>query len=135
MMWWNKPPPPAAPGLVELVGRVLRPGFACIHKRIRAVHRARNLALALDKLHRQTLRCVPCDVAMRDPGPRVVGLEGHGEVAVSWKRRDVSARWVDEVDGCGGSVEYSCALSDDEHVVAVEMDWVGNSEGVWLADG
>lgn len=84
-------------------------------------------ALALDKVERQALRRVPGDVAVDDPGARVVELKGDGEVAAGGEVGGVAADGVDGVEGRlvgeGGGV-----LREDPEVVAVEVDGVVDAD-------
>lgn len=82
---------------ISLTRRIRIPSLTNILKSLRIRHTDRNIALALHELHSETLGCVPRNVAMQEPGARVVFLEGDGEVAVRGQGSDVSARWVDEV--------------------------------------
>lgn len=80
-------------------------------------HRVNNGRL-FEELESEALECVPTDVAMHEPGARVVGLEGENEVAGGGKDGDVAAGWVGEVQGYGGGVVGPCAGGDD-------VDWGG----------
>jgi len=64
-----------------------------------------NLAVPLDELEREALGRVPSDVAMHQPGARVVSDEGNDQVAGAGQHGDVAAGRVAEVQwrwmGCG----------------------------------
>lgn len=92
-------------------------------------------ALVLHKLHGQTLRCVPSDVAVDEPCTGVVQLEGDGEVAVTREGSDVTTRRVDHVQGGDVAGPHAGVLAEDEEVVAVQVDGVVDAEaGVVLND-
>ena len=89
-------------------------------------------------LQRHAAVGVPDDVAMHDPGARVVGLEADdcpaalGSAACAGdaeQQGSVAADGVGEVEGGGvGGGEDAFALAEDGEVVAVEMDRVGGLE-------
>lgn len=72
------------------------------------------------------------DMAVHKPYSGVVGFECQHEIAVGWKGCGVAARWVVEFESgkitAPGSV---CLGIENEEVVAVEVDWMG--EGDWYS--
>jgi hypothetical protein len=66
-------------------------------------------------------------MAMVKPRSWIIFFECYGEVAVCGERGNVSTGWVDEAEGASREVEYSCGLTKDPEIVAVEMDWVVES--------
>jgi hypothetical protein len=93
--------------------------------RLRCVrHTDCNSILAFDKLHRKALRSVPRDMAMHQPGTRVIFGKGNRKVAVSGQRGHVTARRVDDIKFGGGEIEHPCVLSDHPEVMAVQMNRV-----------
>ena len=53
-----------------------------------------DIDLSFEDLDGQTSRCMPGNVAMHQPGARVVGAEGNDEISASGQQCHVSARWV-----------------------------------------
>ena len=76
---------PLLPRLARLVEGFLR--------RIREV----DVGFTLQDLQRQSRRRVPGDVAVQEPGSRVVGFEGEDEIAVLGQQGHVAARGVVDV--------------------------------------
>lgn len=79
---------------------------------------------------------MPGDVAVEQPGARIVGVEGDGDPAGGGEHGDIAAR-----PACAklkvGRALVKCALTDteDDEVVAVEVQRVGNGElGLVLND-
>lgn len=70
---------------------------------------------------------MPADVAVHEPGTRVVGLEGHDEVAGGGKHSSISSGRVGGVEGDGAGVGAG-ALSQDEEVVTVKVDGVRDGQ-------
>lgn len=103
------------------------PGVASVGEG-RVVSDGSNLAVALDKLHRETLGRVPANVAVHEPGARVISLPSHDEVSRGGKHSGIATGRVASVEGDGAGVG-SGALCEDEEVVAVEMNGVGDGEG------
>lgn len=105
--------------LVESVLRVVVP------VRARALvllgGRVGDLVGHLEELHAEALADVPRDVAVQQPGARVVGGEGDGEPAAAGQSRSVAARGSVPVQHGGAGVVDAAALADDEVVVAVEV--------------
>lgn len=67
-------------------------------------------------------------MAMDDPRPRIVKLEGYGEITVARQSRNVTTRWVRQVeDGCV-AVVHAGVCGQHEEVVAVQMDGVRDTE-------
>ena len=66
-----------------------------------------DAALALEELHAEALADVPRDVAVHEPGARVIGLERQREPAAAGQERDVASRRVvvRQRAGGGGFVE------------------------------
>lgn len=83
--------------------------------------RVGDLVGHLEELHAETLADVPRDVAVQQPGARVVGGEGDGEPAAARESRGVAARRCVPVQHGGAGVVDAAALADDEVVVAVEV--------------
>lgn len=80
---------------------------------------------------------MPGNVAVDEPGARVVELESDGEVAVAGQGGDVTAGRVGEVEFCGAFDVGADGLADDPKVVAVEVDGVeetGKEERLALAN-
>jgi hypothetical protein len=119
---------------VHLSGRIHIPSSTNIHKSIRIRHTNRNIRLALHKLHRQTLTSMPRDMTMQQPGAGIVFLEGDGQIAICRESSDVATRWVDEVKGAGVEVEDPGGLANYPEVVAVEMDWVVETDSATVLD-
>lgn len=67
------------------------------------------------------------DVAVEEPGARVVGLEGDDDDAVGGEEGDVAARGVVQVEGGDGAVEGGGGLGEEDEVVAVEVELWGGS--------
>lgn len=65
------------------------------------------------------------DVAMQEPGARVVGFEREDQVAVGGQEGDVAAGRVGEGEVDGGGGEGGGGLGEDGEVVTVEMDLGG----------
>nr|POE87368.1 hypothetical protein CFP56_29957 [Quercus suber] len=122
---------------VRRLGRVVTvPGGALAVEirrvRVDALDRARGL----EELHRESFVRVPRDVAVHEPGARVVGLEGEGEPAAGGQHGDVAARWVVVVQGLGvGRLPGRGAGAEDEEVVAVQVDGVRHVDGEGRAGG
>lgn len=77
---------------------------------------------------------MPGDVAVADPGARVVDGEGDGQVAVARQRGRVAARRVLEVPRGLGPVEGAAFLGEHPEVVAVEVDGVVDAESRFVLD-
>jgi hypothetical protein len=82
------------------------------------------------RLH-QNLQCepragVPCDMAVQQPGTRVVRPKGHGEEPAPHHERGVATRRVLEVEEARARrlVPGLVALRQDYEIAAVEMDRV-----------
>lgn len=88
-----------------------------------------DILLALDKLHAQALAGVPRDVAMDEPGARVVEQERNGEVSARGEGGDVAAHGVLGVELGVRQVELAGLLGEDPEVVAVEVDGVVEAAG------
>ena len=78
---------------------------------------------ALEDLHGQAEGRVERDVAVHQPGARVVGLEGDDDEAVVGEQDNVAPRRVNEreLELCG-IVRLIFSLLEDGKVMAVEMD-------------
>lgn len=87
-------------------------------KRADGVH---NILLAFKDIESKAGTGVPGDMAVKNPGSRVVGLESNGEITALWKHGNVTTRWVVKVEaiGAGVGVVLSRFLSNDREVVAV----------------
>ena len=77
-------------------------------------------------------------MAMHYPHPRVVCAEGDGDVPAKWEESDVAARWVlvsedGRVARVGERIVRPVLLGEQEEIVAVEVDWVGERDegAVW----
>ena len=75
---------------------------------------------------------------MHYPHPRVVCAEGDGDVPAKWEESDVAARWVlvsedGRVARVGERIVRPVLLGEQEEIVAVEVDWVGERDegAVW----
>ena len=66
-------------------------------------------ALALKELHSEALADVPRDVAVHEPGTRVVGLERQREPAAGGQERDVAPRRVVVRQRAGGGADVERA--------------------------
>jgi len=66
-------------------------------------------ALALEELHTEALADVPRDVAVHEPGTRVVGLERQREPAAAGQERDVAPRRVVVRQRAGGGADVERA--------------------------
>lgn len=85
--------------------------------------------LALHDLQTQSLRDVEGNVAVNEPGARVVGFEGYDDVASLGHENDVTTRWVDAVAGnvwWVTVVPRRFRLFEEGEVVAVKMDLSGS---------
>lgn len=106
---------------------VLVPVLACS---IPVCTRELDLVLALEKLDAETLRDVPSDMAVHEPGARVVGREGEYDPTAARQPGNIATVGVVEGEArCLGCwVENSGAGPEDVKVVAVEMQrvWDGN---------
>ena len=81
-----------------------------------------DVPLSLHNLQRQSRARMPGDMAMQQPGARIVGFEGDNEVAACRQKGDVSAGWIVEVQ-VGETGPVGCfGLFEDGEVVAVEVD-------------
>ena len=60
--------------------------------------RQRNLVLCFEELYTQTLRDVPCNVAMHEPSTRVVGRECQNKPARSGQSGRIPARGIIEIE-------------------------------------
>jgi hypothetical protein len=72
------------------------------------------------------------NVAVNEPGARVVGFEGYDNVASLGHENDVATRWVDAVAGNVWWVTVvpgRCRLFEEGEVVAVKMN-LGGIESV-----
>ena len=65
--------------------------------------------------------------------PWVIGRKGEGQEPASGQGSDVAPGRVAEVEFCAGG-EGSGALGYDPEVVAVEVDWVGQSYAGFVLD-
>lgn len=88
-----------------------------------------NRVFTLDKLQREALAGVPRDVAVQEPGARVVQAERDGEVAVGGQDGRVAPGRVGRVEGVGASVPGSALLRQEPEVVAVQVDGVRDAGG------
>ncbi|TKW55332.1 hypothetical protein CTA1_12764 [Colletotrichum tanaceti] len=87
-----------------------------------------DLAVPLDELHREALGGVPADVAVHQPGARVVRVPGHDEVAGGRQHGGVAAGRVVRLERHVARVG-PLALGEDPEVVAVQVDGVRDGEG------
>lgn len=79
----------------------------------------------LQELHAQALADVPRDVAVHEPGARVVGVESDGEPTRGRHGSGVAARRRVEVERARlAGVVGAAAGAEDEEVVAVQVDGV-----------
>lgn len=78
-----------------------------------------NLVPPLDKIQREPLAGVPRDVAVQEPGARVVEAERDGEVAVGGENGRVAPGRVGCVEGVGAAVPGGALLCQEPEVVAV----------------
>lgn len=71
---------------------------------------------------------MPRDVAVQQPGARVIGSEGHGQETPGREERGVPTRRVGVVEefGTRDDVPGSRGLGQDDEVAAVEVDWVSS---------
>lgn len=81
-----------------------------------------NFALALQKLHTEPLRSMERNMAVHDPGARVIRGERNQHVAVAGQRSGVATGWVVEVEAGGAAVPDAGAAADD--VVTVGVFWL-----------
>ena len=87
---------------------------------------------ALHNLQTQSLRDVKGNVAVNEPGARVVGSEGYDNVASLGYENDVATRWVDAIAGNAWRVTVvprRSRLFEEGEVVAVKMN-LGGIESV-----
>lgn len=102
--------------------------FGCIDRHIR------DLALALDKFERQTLRGMPGDVAVHEPRAWVVQLEGDGQVAIAREGRDIATSWVHGREGAHTGSIGACLLSHDPKIMSMQMDRVREAKSSRVLD-
>ena len=84
----------------------------------------------------QSRGCMPCNVTMQDPQPRVVGPKRHGHVAIRRHQGRVSSRWILVLEGAVPDVvgvEGSAFLRDQDEIMAMEMHRVGQGKEDALA--
>lgn len=138
----DAPLPQPAIALGEGVGRpVSPPGVAVVvvHSPIGGRDLLSELVRPLQVLDRQPARDVPGDVAVEQPGSRVVGLERdqeppfggeHGDVAsgrvAAPKTAEVGSGKDEALLGAGLDIR---GAAQDHKVVPVEVHWVGEGEG------
>lgn len=114
--------------LVNAVGVLVRPPIrASLVERPR-VRNARNLAPPLDELQREPLGDVEANVAVQQPGARVVRLEANDEVACARQDGRVSSQRVIRVELGDARQVNAGSLGEDEEVVAVQVDWMGDGQ-------
>jgi len=118
-------PRAAAGPPVAAIPTPVRPGGAqALRGRGGAAPREEGVGVgaALEHLEREAARRVARDVAVHQPGARVVGAEGDDQEAVAREEGDVAPRRVVElqVQGVGGEAPAFGLLKDDK-VVTVEM--------------
>ena len=82
---------------IALVAVPLLPRRARLVESLLRRSREVDVGFALQDLQRQPRRGVPGDVAVQEPGARVVGFEGEDEIAVLGQERHVAARRVVDV--------------------------------------
>lgn len=91
---------------------------------LRGILQCSDLALALHHLHGEALIGVPRNVAVHDPGARVVGVPGKRSPAVGRQHSDVATRGVDQRQIGRCFVVGAGAGAENPEVVAVEVDRV-----------
>lgn len=67
-------------------------------------------------------------MTMDKPCSRVIGLEGNGDISASGQKDNISSGRVDEVEGLVAvdRIEGRIALSQNDHVHAMPMQWMRN---------
>lgn len=103
---------------------VLIPRRTAIVKSVNVVNRTLDLIRALEKLHAEAFRRVPRDMAMHDPGARIVRRECKDHPAARRKRSGVATCGIIECQVVRRAVPGVVAVAEEVKVVAVEMDWV-----------
>ena len=71
---------------------------------------------------------------MKQPRPRVVGLEGDDEKPARWEQRNVPTRWIVELECDVMELCGVVPLSKESKVVAVEVHLRIRSENSGIAD-
>lgn len=72
--------------------------------------------------------CSPCNMTVDEPNPRVIGLEGNGDVSTSGQKDNISSGRIDEVEGLVAvhRIEGLVALSQHDDVHPMPMQRMGN---------
>lgn len=70
------------------------------------------------------------DVAVTQPSAWIVSVEGDDNVTGGWQDSSISARRVDQIQGCVCR-ELGFIGAEDEEVMSVKMNWVGEGEGLF----
>ena len=82
-------------------------------------HHCRKIALALKDLYRQAVRRVPGDMAVEEPGTRVVRLKSDDDEAARCDQRCVAARRIGECEIRNVYLAAVRALGEEREVVPV----------------
>jgi hypothetical protein len=90
-----------------------------------------NLSLSFQKLNAQASRDVERDMAVHEPGARVVGFEGKHEVARAGEGGGIPTNGVVCFERGDVAGPVACALSEDVEIMAVKMDRVRDWRGIW----
>ena len=85
----------------------------------------------MDKLGERVLT----DVAMHEPHPWVIGLEGNGQVPFHREKCDVPSWGVVDIEffEAGADIVRGCALSQDDKVMPMKMHGMSVESGGKLA--
>ena len=96
-------------------------------------HRTRQLdfGFVLPDIEAQPTARVPGDMAMQDPLPWIVRLEGDGRIPVAGQQDHITARGVVVFEGPVremADVEWTIFLREEDEVVPVHMHWMGDRD-------
>lgn len=84
-----------------------------------------DLGRSLEELKTETLRDVPCNVAVHQPGTGVVSRESQSQPSVTGQSGSVTTRRVVELQARGeGVVPSTDTRSEDVEVVTVQVNWL-----------
>ena len=119
---------------VVMIPRIANPVIPLItrlHHQSRITQPLLHRSRILHDLHAQPRACVPRDMTMEQPRPRVVGLERDDEVALDGEKCHIPTRWVVELEKRLHSIPAGVGrrgLLQNGEIVAMQMDWVRNRE-------
>jgi len=107
------------------------PGLATLVEAAQVAQGTDDLVRTLKELDTETTRDVEWNVAVHQPGTRVVSWESHDHISTSINSVGITNRWVSQV--VRDTLTASRTAANDIEVVTVKMDRMRQRVSFWMS--